>query len=233
MAEPVPPSHMAYDRTIVVFSPEGRLLQVEYARQMVKNGITSIGIRLSDGVLLGTVKIAPQLAVLDSYKKIYQIDEHIAAVISGSLADGKELAEIARVKAQVNRITFGEKISILSLVSHICDRKHMVTQYAGVRPYGVGMLIGGVDDVGPRLFETDPSGTMMEWYAQAIGRGGEKARKILIKGYKKDMNKEEGIKLLINALKEGEKGTGGEYEVVYVTKSGVERIEEKMISKYA
>ncbi len=218
---------MAYDRTIVVFSPEGRLLQVEYARQMVKNGTTSIGIRTKEGVLLAGVKVAPKLAILDSYKKIYQIDDHVAAVISGSLADGRELAELARVRAQINRITYGEPASILSLVTYICDRKHLVTQYAGVRPYGVGMLVGGVDDTGPRLFETDPSGTLMEWQAQAIGRGGDRARKVLTKGWKPGMTREEGLKLLIKAAKEGEKGVGGELEVIWITKKGIEKLDVK------
>lgn len=232
MAQPIPQNYMAYDRTIVVFSPDGRLLQVEYARQMVKNGTTSLGIRVKDSVLLGTVRIPTPLTVTNSYKKIYEIDDSIAAVSSGSLADARSLIEIARVKAQVNMITYGEPVSVSSLTKHISDRKHLVTQYAGVRPYGVGLLIGGVGKNGPSLFETEPSGTMIEWNAQAIGRGADKARKVLISGHKEGMDHKAGTQLLLKALKAGEKGISNKnIEAVIVKKSGVEKISFKEPSK--
>jgi proteasome alpha subunit len=224
---------MAYDRTIVVFSPDGRLLQVEYAREMVKNGTTAIGIKIKDAVILGTIKISMPLAVKESYKKIYEIDDHIAVVSSGSLADARELVEKARIRAQINKITYGEPISIPSLTAYICDRKHLVTQYAGVRPYGVGLLIGGVDENGPRLYETEPSGTMIEWMAQAIGRGSAKAKAVLTKKYKNDLNREGGIKLLIEALKKAEKTvTSDNVEVVIANKHGVEKLSSELLSKY-
>lgn len=230
MAQPIPPSYMAYDRTIVVFSPDGRLLQVEYARQMVKNGTTCIGIRLSDAVVLGSVRIAAPLIVTESHKKIYEIDDHIGAVSAGSLADARNLVEMARVKAQVNRITYGEPISVSSLTKHISNRKHLVTQYAGVRPYGVGLLIGGIDKSGAKLFETEPSGTMIEWNAQSIGRGSEKAKKILTRDYKDSMTTKDGIKLLVKALKAAEKDVVVKnIEAITVKKSGIENISpEKM-----
>jgi proteasome alpha subunit len=224
---------MAYDRTIVVFSPDGRLLQVEYAREMVKNGTTSLGVKIKDGIVLGTVKIAMPLAVLESYKKIYEIDDHMAIVSSGSLADARNLAEMARVKAQVNKITYGEPISIATLTRYICDRKHMVTQYAGVRPYGVGLLIGGVDDTGARLFETEPSGTMIEWNAQAIGKGAAKAKKILENGFKENMAADDGIALLLKALKDAEKTvTARNTEIVVIKKSGVKKVSQEELKKW-
>ena len=179
MAQPQPPSYMAYDRTIVVFSPDGRLLQVEYARQMVKNGSTSVGLVTSDAAILGAIRPSAPLLVSDSSRKIFEIDDHIAMVSAGSLADARNLADMARVKAQINRITYNEPISVSTLTKHICDKKHIVTQYAGVRPYGVGLLIGGVDDSNPQLYETEPSGTMIQWQAQSIGRGADKAKKVL------------------------------------------------------
>ncbi len=223
--QPMPPSYMAYDRTIVVFSPDGRLLQVEYARQMVKNGSTSIGIKLDDTVILGAVRVSIPLAVTESYKKIYKIDNHIACVSSGSLADTRELVEMARVKAQINKITYGEPVSVSSLTTHICDRKHLVTQYAGVRPYGVGLLIGGIDKSGAKLYESEPSGTMIEWKAQAIGKGGEKAKTFLKSGYKENMNIKDGIKLLLKALKSSERKIIPENtEIVVVKKNKIEKI---------
>lgn len=232
MAQPIPQNYMAYDRTIVVFSPDGRLLQVEYARQMVKNGATSLGIKLKDGVLLGSVRTPSPLAVTQSYKKIYEIDESIAAVSAGSLADARSLIDMARVKAQVNMITYSEPISVSSLTKSISDRKHLVTQYAGVRPYGVGMLVAGVDKKGPALFETEPSGTMIEWNAQAIGRGAEKARKILISGWKEGMELKAGAQLLVKALKTGEKDAKTDnIEAVYITDGKIERVSLKESKK--
>lgn len=232
MAQPMPPSYMAYDRTIVVFSPDGRLLQVEYAREMVKNGSTSLGLRIKDGVLLGSVKTSPPLSVMDSYRKTNQIDDHIGVVSSGSLADARELVEMGRVRAQINRVTYGEPMSTSSLTTYICDRKHLVTQYAGVRPYGVGLLIGGVNDDGVRLFETEPSGTMIEWKAQAIGRGADKAKKVLEKDFKDDLDKERGLKLLLRALQAAEKdATADTVEVMLITENASIRLSTAEIKK--
>jgi proteasome alpha subunit len=204
---------MAYDRTIVVFSPDGRLLQVEYARQAVKRGSTAIGITINNGVILGAIKSSMPLTVSDTSKKVFEIDDHIGLVGSGILADARYLVEMARVKAQINEITYGEPISIQTLTKYLANHKHMATQYAGLRPFGVGLLIGGADKSGPNLYETDPSGTMIEWKAQAIGRGAEKAKKILKSGFKERMSESEGVKLLLKALKAGEKD---------VTKEGIE-----------
>lgn len=204
---------MAYDRTIVVFSPDGRLLQVEYARQAVKRGSTAIGITINNGVILGAIKSSMPLTISDSSKKVFEIDDHIGLVGSGILADARNLVEMARVKAQINQITYGEPISINTLTKYLANHKHMATQYAGLRPFGVGLLVGGVDKSGPNLYETDPSGTMIEWKAQAIGRGAEKAKKVLSPGFKDKMNEKEGVKLILKALKSVEKK---------ITKEGVE-----------
>jgi proteasome alpha subunit len=205
---------------------------VEYARQMVKNGTTSLGIKLKDGVILGSMRTAAPLAVTQSYKKIYEVDESIAAVSAGSLADARNLIDMARVKAQVNMITYGEPISVSSLTKAISDRKHLVTQYAGVRPFGVGLLVGGVDKSGVKLFETEPSGTMIEWNAQAIGRGSDKAKKVLVSGWKEGLDLKAGTQLLVKALKAGEKDIKTDnIEAVYVTKSKVERLSLKESKK--
>lgn len=215
---------MAYDRTIVVFSPDGRLLQVEYAREAVKRGSTSVGIRIKGAVILGASKTTAPLGVAENHKKIYEIDSHIGLVSSGLLSDARDLVEFSRVKAQINRITYGESISVSSITRSICDRKHMVTQYAGVRPYGVGLLVGGVNNK-TALFETDPSGTMIEWKAQAIGRGAEKARKVLEREYKDDLSVSAGIKLILKALKAGEKNARPEnIEIAVIDKHGFKRL---------
>ncbi len=231
--QPMQQNYMAYDRTIVVFSPDGRLLQVEYARQAVKRGNTSLGLRIQDGVILGATKISTPLAVNESFKKIFEIDSHIGLVSSGLLADARNLVELARVKAQVNKITYGEPISVSSVTKYISDHKHMVTQYAGVRPFGVGLLIAGVDKTGPKLFETDPSGTMIEWKAQAIGMGSEKAKGVLENGYKDKMTIKDGAKLVLKALKAGEKNVSPDnIELAIITKSKFDRLSGSEVNKY-
>ena len=216
--QPIPQNYMAYDRTIVVFSPDGRLLQVEYARQAVKRGTTTIGLVVKDGVILGATKSSAPLSVSDKYKKIFEVDNHIGLVGSGILADARDLVESARVKAQINKITYGESISVQTLAKYLANHKHMATQYAGLRPFGVGLLIGGVDEAGTSLYETDPSGTMLEWKAQAIGRGADKAKKVLTTGFKDNMPVKDGLKLLIKALKAGEKSVTKENMEIAVIK---------------
>lgn len=218
---------MAYDRTIVVFSPDGRLLQVEYAREAVKKGNTSVGLKTDTAVVLGALKNVSDLGVGDTHKKVYEIDEHIGITSSGLLADAREIIDMARVRAQVYQITYGTKISLLKMTNYIADRKHLVTQYAGVRPYGVGFLIGGVDDTGTSLFETDPSGTVMEWKAQAIGRGSEKARKTLKSKYKPNLSEDQAVKLALDALKSGEKISTDKIEIAVINKSGFKRLSGK------
>lgn len=231
MTQPVPPSYMAYDRTIVVFSPDGRLLQVEYARQAVKKGSTSVGIKTKNSVVLGAVRTVAPLGITDSYKKIYEIDNHIGLVSSGLLADARDLVDVARVKAQINNITYGESVSVSKLTKHVADRKHLVTQYAGVRPYGVGFLIGGADGSGTRLFETDPSGTVIEWNAQVIGRGSEKAKRILEKKYKPDMGTQEAAKLVMGVLKAGEKISSDDVEIAIIENKKFKRLSSQDIKK--
>ncbi|MGA7470272.1 MAG: archaeal proteasome endopeptidase complex subunit alpha, partial [Halobacteriota archaeon] len=163
---------MGYDRAITVFSPDGRLFQVEYAREAVKRGTTSVGIKAKDGVaLLVDKRISSRLLEPQSTEKIFQIDDHIGAVTSGLVADARALVDRARVDAQINRVVYNEPIRIEALAKKIADHKQTFTQYGGVRPYGTALLIGGIDDSGPRLFETDPSGALLMVKATGIGSG--------------------------------------------------------------
>ena len=179
MARPVFPEYIGYDRTIAVFSPDGRLFQVEYAKEAVKKGITSLGITFKDGVILATVKQLSDLMVSTSMEKIFQIDDHIGAVAAGYLADARMLVNQARIKAQIHRITYEEPIDVWGIARAIGDRMQLSTLYAGLRPFGVSLLIGGVDLTGPHLIESDPSGMLFEWLAYSIGRSANLANKIL------------------------------------------------------
>ena len=199
------PEYMGYDRTIAVFSPDGRLFQVEYAKEAVKKGTTSIGIVFKDGVVLATVKQIMKLIVPSAIEKLFQIDEHIGVVAAGLLADARVLVNQLMVRAQVNRITYEEPIDVWSLAKVLGDRMQLSTLYAGLRPFGVSFLIGGVDSTGPHLIEADPSGMLYEWKAYAIGRGADIANKIFNEKYKDNMDEKAALKLVIDVIKKSEK----------------------------
>ena len=193
---------MAYDRAITVFSPDGRLFQVEYAREAVKRGTTTVGIKFKNGVaLIVDKRITSRLVEPASIEKIFRIDEHIGCATSGLVADARALVERARVEAQINRITYGKKIQVKALTRKICDFKQTYTQYGGVRPFGTALLIGGVDETGARLFATDPSGAMMEYKATAEGEGRDLAIEYFEKNYRDDMKMNEAIEMGLKALK--------------------------------
>jgi proteasome alpha subunit len=199
------PEYMAYDRTIAVFSPDGRLFQVEYAKEAVKKGTTSIGLLFKDGVILATLKPMTELIVSDSIEKIFQIDDHVGSVAAGLLADARILMDLARIKAQVHKITYEEPISIWNLAKAVGDRMQLSTLYAGLRPFGVSFLIGGVDSSGPHVIESDPSGMLYEWKAYAIGKGAVVANKILRKRWKEKMDEKEALKLAKEIILKSEK----------------------------
>ena len=193
---------MAYDRGITVFSPDGRLFQVEYAREAVKKGTTTIGLKFKNGVILIVDKRVPsRLVEPRSIEKIYSIDTHIGCATSGLVADARILVDQARKDAQVHKITYGENISVEALVKKICDFKQNYTQYGGVRPFGTALLMGGVDDLGAHLFETDPSGALVAYRAGCIGAGRPVVMEMFEKEFKDDMSQNDAMLLGLKALK--------------------------------
>ena len=198
-----PLQNAGYDRAITVFSPDGRLFQVEYAREAVKRGTTSIGIKCSEGIVLAVDKrTTSNLVEATSIEKIFKIDEHIGAATSGLVADARALVERARVEAQINKITYSEPIRVDSLSKKLCDMLQMYTPNGGVRPFGAALIIGGVYDGSCKLFETDPSGALIEYKATAIGSGRSAAMDIFEDQYKDDMNLNDAIKLALTAINE-------------------------------
>jgi len=199
--QPMQHQLMGYDRAITMFSPDGRLLQVEYAKKTVRQGSTAIGMVCSDGVLLVTDKrIVDSLVVPEAVEKIWQIDDHIGSTASGILSDARVLIERAQLKAQQHRVTFDSEIDILSVVKDMCDLKQMCTQSGGLRPFGVSVLVAGVDATGPKLFETDPTGIFFRYKASVIGEGETEIEDILHKEYKDNINLNDGLKLCLRAL---------------------------------
>lgn len=230
-----PPSQAAYDRAITVFSPDGRLFQVEYAREAVKTGSTSIGVVCKDGIVLVAHKrIGSSLMVSHSHEKVFQIDSHVAAASSGLVADARKLIDFARMEAQRHRLMYNEEIPMEMLSKAIGDHIQFYTQYAGVRPYGVSLLIAGVDG-STRLFETDPSGALFEYNATAIGSGKKAVEEILEKEYKPEMTIDEATQLCLKALKKVSEGklTGQLVDICRIRNSTkkVEMLEPEEVNK--
>lgn len=165
------PKGLGYDRGSTIFSPDGRLFQVEYAIEAVKRGTTAIGIKCVEGCCLAVQKrLHSSLVEKDMVKKIFAIDNHIAAAIAGLTADARVLVNQARIQAQIHRITYNEAITVEALTRRLANLKQMYTQHAGVRPFGVSLLIAGCDEMlGPQLYMTEPSGSYWGYRAAAIG----------------------------------------------------------------
>ena len=198
-----PMSHqvMGYDRAITMFSPDGRLLQVEYAKKTVRQGSTAIGMVIKEGVVFVTDKrIVDPLIVADALEKIFKIDEHIGATAAGILSDARVLIERSQLRAQQNRVTYDSPIDVLSIVKDVCDLKQICTQSGGLRPFGVSILIGGADSNGLSLYKTDPTGIYFEYKACVIGEGETEIEEILNKEYRRDMSLDDAMKLGIKAL---------------------------------
>jgi proteasome alpha subunit len=191
---------MGYDRASM-FSPDGRLFQVEYAKKTVKQGTAVLGLVCQDGVVLVSDKrILDKFIVSKSVEKIFQVDDHIAAAACGIMSDGRVLIERSQLLAQQHRVTYDEPMELTGLVREISNVKQSFTQYGGARPFGVSLLFAGVDN-SPKLFMTDPTGVHWEYKATAIGEYEDELKEILLKEYKENMTVDEGIKLAVNALK--------------------------------
>ena len=233
-----PTSSTAYDRAITVFSPDGRLFQVEYAREAVKRGTTALGMLFKDGGLLATDKsLGTRLVKTDSIEKIFKIDNHIGAATSGLVADARRLVHYARVEAQRERVAYNEPVTVEALTKDVCDLKQMYTQYGGTRPFGTALLILGIDDNGPRLFETDPSGAFSEVYATSIGSGKKDVEAILEQKFNKKASFDVALDLTVQCItKIGTKKTSTDTIDVYYIKQkdmlfkklGTEELKDKL-----
>ncbi|ELY43919.1 archaeal proteasome endopeptidase complex subunit alpha, partial [Natronorubrum bangense] len=131
----------AYDRGITIFSPDGRLYQVEYAREAVKRGTASIGVRTADGVVLAVDKRVPSELLEDSsVEKIHKADNHIGIASAGHVADARQLIDFARRQTQVNQLRYGEPIGVETLTKEVTDHIQQYTQVGGARPFGVALI---------------------------------------------------------------------------------------------
>ncbi len=228
-----PQGPSAYDRGITIFSPDGRLFQVEYAREAVRRGTTTLGICFKEGVLLAVDKnIMSKLIVPSSIEKIFTIDEHIAVAVSGLVADARRLVSDARLMSQRHRMLYSEPITPFSLTSQICEEEQVYTQWGGARPFGISLLIAGMVNNEWQLFETDPSGAFTQCYATAIGMKKKEVEEIFQKKHEHGMSKEDAIKLalfVLNSVADGKTKT--ENVDITIIERKVEKINKESINK--
>lgn len=187
-----PPTQMGYDRAITVFSPDGRLFQVEYATETVRRGTLSIGILTSDGVLLAAEEYLTDFQDENFSRKLFIVDTNIGAAVAGYVPDGRILVDYAREFCQYQRLLYDEPAHVEVVAKKIGDIKQSYTQHGGVRPFGVSVIFGGIDPDGKsQIYVTDPSGSYIKYYVAVIGSRAEEARKILKEYYKEDITVED------------------------------------------
>ena len=202
-----------YDRNVNTFSNQGRLYQVEYAMKAVEQGCTTLGIQTKDGVILAAEKkIASKLQIPSSIENIMKIDDHVICTYSGLRSDARALIERARVEAANHWFTFNERMPVEAISLAVCDvclsfaekkKKKKGEKRVVSRPYGVAMLIAGIDKDGKaKLFKNDPSGNYVRYKACCIGQGGENGLTTLQNSYNEDMNFDDAINLAGKVLKE-------------------------------
>jgi len=194
------PAAAGYDRGITVFSPDGRLYQVEYAIETVRRGTLALGIKSTDGVILAVEEKTRKLQVSNVTQKIFQIDDHIGLAAAGYIPDARTQVDHARFFSQSNRLIYDEPVDVEGVAKNLADIAQQLTQYGGMRPYGVALIIAGVHKNGLGLFLTDPSGTYLGYHAVAIGAGSEQVTEFLEKNYKNDIPLDKACVLAIESI---------------------------------
>ncbi len=185
------PAQQGYDRAITVFSPDGRLYQVEYAIETVKRGTIAIGVKCKDGIVIAVEEKPRKLQISETPQKIFQVDDHVGVAAAGYIPDARSQVDNARFFSQSNKMIYDEPVEVEVIAKHLADQCQQYTQYAGVRPYGVALILGGVVNKTPQLFLTDPSGTYISYDAIAIGANSEQVTDFLEKTYKNELSLEE------------------------------------------
>ncbi len=227
----------AYDRAITIFSPEGRLYQVEYALELVKRGAPIVGVYSPEGVVLAADETPESTLEDPNYlKKIFQFDDHLGAAIAGLSSDARVLLGQGRVFCQSNKLLYDEPADVESLVGTLSDRMQVYTQHGGIRPFGVSLIIAGVDSTGPKLLTTDPSGSYRGYKARALGRNAEQANSLLDEKYVEGLSLDEAIRLGIEAV---EAGSGRDLTpaaikvaVIPTETRLLKRLSEEVVAKY-
>jgi len=182
------PQQQGYDRAITVFSPDGRLYQVEYAIETVKRGTIAVGVKCKEGIVIAVEEKPRKLQISETAQKIFQIDDHVGVAAAGYIPDARSQVDNARFFSQSNKMIYDEPVEVETIAKHLADQCQQFTQYAGVRPFGVALILGGVVNKVPQMYLTDPSGTYISYDAIAIGAGSEEVTDFLEKTYKNDLS---------------------------------------------
>ncbi len=189
------PAQQGYDRAITVFSPDGRLYQVEYAIETVRRGTIAVGVKCKDGIVIAVEEKPRKLQISETAQKIFQIDDHVGVAAAGYIPDARSQVDNARFFSQSNKMIYDESVEVETIAKHLADQCQQYTQYAGVRPYGVALILGGVVNNEPQLYLTDPSGTYISYDAIAIGSGSDSVTDFLEKAYKDELTLDEASTL--------------------------------------
>jgi proteasome alpha subunit len=231
------PAAAGYDRAITVFSPDGRLYQVEYAIETVRRGTLAIGVKSKSGVILAVEEKARKLQMTSVTQKIFQVDDHIGVAAAGYIPDARTQVDHARFFAQSNRLIYDEPVDVEAVAKNIADMAQQFTQYAGVRPFGVALILAGVDKSGSALYLTDPSGTYIGYDAVAIGAGSDQVTEFLEKSYNDDISMEDASALAIESIylvSEDKTGTRHIKMAVIDDQTKIMRkVEESDVDRYA
>ena len=213
-------SPQAYDRAITVFSPDGRLFQVEYAKEAVRRGATALAIAVEEGVVVAAVKTTfSPLVVDETIRKIHSIEEHIAITSSGLVADARRLVDLGREQARKHKDLYGNKAPVYYVAKYIADVMQVYTQYGGARPFGVSLLLAGIEEDKGAIYEIEPSGTLTGYKANSIGENKKETDLYLAKHYKENLGINKAIKLAVDALQHTheKKLTAKQVEIAYIT----------------
>ena len=194
------PAQQGYDRAITVFSPDGRLYQVEYAIETIRRGSITVGVSCNDGVIMAVEEKTHKLQIGDTAQKIFQIDDHIGIAAAGYIPDARSQVDNARFFSQSNKLIYDEPVDVEEVAKHLADQCQQYTQFAGVRPFGVALIIAGINRGKSVLYLTDPSGTFVKYDAVAIGSGSDDVTTFLEKHYKIDLSMDDALQLSVAAI---------------------------------
>lgn len=189
-----------YDMTPTMYSPDGRIYQVEYAMETVKRGTLAIGVCTKEGVIMAVEEKPRTLQTTSITQKIFQVDYHIGVAAAGYIPDARVQVDSARFFSQGNKMTYDESVEVETVAKHLANQSHQFTQYSGVRPNGVSLIIAGIDQKGESIYVTDPSGTYVQYAAIAIGAGSDNVNEFLEEHYKPDMSLDDVASLSIAAI---------------------------------
>ncbi|MFH1325602.1 MAG: archaeal proteasome endopeptidase complex subunit alpha [archaeon] len=228
---------MGYDRTATMFSPEGHLLQVEYAEKAIRLGSSSVGMVCADGVfIIADKRVDDKLIVPKSANKIYEIDSHIISSVAGLISDARVLVDRAQIISQQHRVTYDSPIEPELVVKEISNTKQQFTQYGGARPFGVSLMVAGINSGKPELYTSDITGNYFSYYANAIGENDDNIKEKLREKYKHDLTMKKGIKIVFDIFKEiqGNKFNLDRFELSYIEKDNVkiERLEGLKLKEF-